>query len=352
MQAFIKNCLHDNKVPFLIAITIGGVSLLITLTMTYRHLQKLRARPICLLRSYYSSIFLFPAVWAISAFISLLCPNAAPLAELAQGQSEAFAIYTFLTILYMLLTREAFRAEMEGGALEEDVHVAQAIVNALEKQGPKPYFATPPFFCCCVGIFPKHLLTPRHLLRITKLVKQYIAMQLFFSVFGLWAEMSLSEKQAEKLTMWVKIILKLSGLTGIYGLFVMYKATHDLLEHWNTTRKFVSIKFVILLTLVQTRLFGFLLHKFRRKDNTCLVDPLKPHDLHHVLTFWSQTLMLVETVLMVYLLSKAFPAEEVQDFRLHHIDLVELELQEMKTGKAGYKESDVSSSDDQSADEI
>lgn len=325
--------------------------MLITLTLTWRHLQKLNDRPICLLRSYYTSIFLFPAVWAISAYISLLCPNAAPLAELAQGQSEAFAIYTFLTILYMLLTREAFKAELERGVLEEDVSVGNAIVSVLEKQGPKPHFATPPFFCCCAGIFPKHLLTPGHLLRITKLVKQYIAMQLFFSVFGLWAEMSLDEKRAEWMTHWVKRILKVSGWIGIYGLFVMYKATKDVLEHWNTTRKFMSIKFVILLSIVQAWLLSLLAHKFRRKDNTCLVDPLKPNDLHHVVTFWSQVLLLVETVLMVYLLSKAFPAEEVQDFRLHHLDLVELELQQMKSGKSGYKEGDTSSSDDLSADE-
>lgn len=355
MTTFIKVCLENNKGPFLTAIIIGGICMVVTLTLTWRHTQKISERPLCLLRAYYNAVFVFPSVWAVSALISLLCPNAAPLAELAQGQSEAFTIYMFLTILYMLLSREATKQEMEGGDSSAEVQVGPAIVTALEQQGPKPYFATPPFFCCCAGIFPKHLLTPRHFLRIIALVKQYIYMQLFFSVFGLWAEMSLDEHLAHKISTWTKIILKVSGMIGIYGLFVMYKATHDILEHWNTTRKFIAIKFVILLSIVQNRLLGFLLQKFRRKDQTCLVSTENPHDLSHVTNFWAQFLLVCETILMVYLLSKAFPAEEVEDFRIHHLDVVELELQQMNKREKGYKETEeggASSSDELSADEI
>eukprot|EP00440_Ansanella_granifera_P016007 gb/GFBE01017389.1/.p1 GENE.gb/GFBE01017389.1/~~gb/GFBE01017389.1/.p1 ORF type:complete len:365 (+),score=62.94 gb/GFBE01017389.1/:1-1095(+) len=330
MPDFFKACLQDNKVPFLTALAIGTIALVITLSLTSIQQRKLDSRPICLMRSYYSAILVFPVVWAISAYISLFCPRAYALSELAQGQSEAYAIYTFLIILYMLLSVEACKSEIDQHGALPMSNMGNTIVHALAEQGPKPHFAVPPFGCCFIKCCPVFNLAPRQLLWVSRFVKQYIYLQLFFSVFGLWTELSLPEERAKKATLIVKIILKLSALLAVYGLFVMYKATHDLLEKWSTTRKFVSIKFVIFLSVLQQRVLGWLVQSFRRIDNTCLIDPAAPEDLEHVVAFWSQFLMLLETILMVYLLSKAFPADEVMDYRLHHLELVELELQQMK----------------------
>mmetsp|Transcript_25350 Transcript_25350/g.45911 ORF Transcript_25350/g.45911 Transcript_25350/m.45911 type:complete len:136 (+) Transcript_25350:743-1150(+) len=132
---------------------------------------------------------------------------------------------------------------------------------------------------------------------------------------------------------------------AIYGLFVMYKATHDLLHEWKTTGKFIAIKVVILLSILQEKVIKMLIYKFRRKDNTCLVDPADPEDLDHVVTYWSQFALLLDTILMVCLLSRAFDPEEVQDLQQQHLDLVELELQQMKV-EGGNLKTESDSDDD------
>ena len=33
-------------------------------------------------------------------------------------------------------------------------------------------------------------------------------------------------------------------MLAVYGLVIMYKATHELLHDWNTTRKFVAVKWL------------------------------------------------------------------------------------------------------------
>jgi len=286
-----------------------------------------------MMRSYYTSIFTFPVVWAISAFLCLICPRSAPLAELAQGQSEAYAIYTFLVILFMLLAMESLKDDLEqkDPALMQlkSQGVGPAIMAALSRQGPQPFFAVPPFFCCCIKCFPQHNLSARHLLWVTGFVKQYVFLQLFYSVFSLWAEFILPEARAKKWNAMSRIVLKFSGFLAIYGLFVIYKATHHILEEYRTTAKFIAIKVVILLSMLQAKLVGLLLHKFRRKDNTCLVDPDHPEELEHVITYWSQFVLLLDTVLMTWLLSRAFDPNEVTEFEHGHLELVELELQQM-----------------------
>eukprot|EP00438_Fugacium_kawagutii_P030240 Skav219533 [mRNA] locus=scaffold30:667757:678045:- [translate_table: standard] len=143
------------------------------------------------------------------------------------------------------------------------------------------------------------------------------------------------------------IILKVSGMLAVYGLVIMYKATHDLLHDWKTTRKFVSVKIVILLSVVQNKIFSWFIHTFRPMEKSCLLTPGNPKDLERIVVFWTTFATLMETMLLSHLIIRAFPAEEVSDYPLKNLDLVELELRQIheRIDNAGLESS--SSEDDE-----
>merc|ERR1719458_2480097 len=120
-------------------------------------------------------------------------------------------------------------------------------------------------------------------------------------------------------------------MIAVYGLFVLYKSTHDLLHDWGTTKKFISIKFVIGLSLIQSKLVSWLIHRFRHPDRTWLID------------HWIAMLLAVESVIMVLLTSSAFPAEEVQPAKAQQLALVETSLEHVRDLETTY--ADLASSD-------
>ncbi|CAK9030325.1 unnamed protein product [Durusdinium trenchii] len=350
---FIVRCLQDNRVPFLCGTIIGTISLIITMTMCIRHSMALDRRPICMLRTYYHGMLIYPMVWAVCCWVSLFCPLTTNLSELFMGQSEAYAIYIFLVILYMLVSIEACKKRMEtGGAGEslrtEMMNMGQTVMEAIHEYGPQKYFAVPPFGCCFWRCCTPHHITAKQLLWVSRLVKQYVLLELFLNTFFMWCGLTFLPVRAKKMQSVAGYILKASGMLAIYGLFVMYKATHDLLHDWNTTRKFVAIKLVILLSVIQNKLFGLFIRKFRPPDESCLLEPNNPKDLEHVIAWWTTFATLVETVLLSHLIIKAFPAHEVSDYPLKNLDLVEMELRqihESESTKGGSLSMETSSSD-------
>eukprot|EP00913_Durusdinium_trenchii_P000403 g370.t1 len=261
------------------------------MTMCIRHSMALDRRPICMLRTYYHGMLIYPMVWAVCCWVSLFCPLTTNLSELFMGQSEAYAIYIFLVILYMLVSIEACKKRMEtGGAGEslrtEMMNMGQTVMEAIHEYGPQKYFAvaasdwtrssvrTENRCCERQGQLFKSTIYPAK----QGLVKQYVLLELFLNTFFMWCGLTFLPVRAKKMQSVAGYILKASGMLAIYGLFVMYKATHDLLHDWNTTRKFVAIKLVILLSVIQNKLFGLFIRKFRPPDESCLLEPNNPKD--------------------------------------------------------------------------
>lgn len=288
-----------------------------------------------MLRSYYHGMLVFPMVWAICCWFALFCPLVAPLSELFMGQSEAYAIYIFLVIMYMLVSIEACKTKLEQSdpgqtSLRSEMeNMGQTIMDAVHDYGPQKYFAVPPFGCCFKPCYWEHQITAKQLLWVSRLVKQYVILELFLNTFFMWAGLTFQPERAARIQNVAAYILKISGMMAVYGLFIMYKATHDLLHDWNTTRKFVSVKIVILLSVIQNKLFSWFIHTFRPRENSCLLTPGHPEELERIVVFWTTFASLMETVLLSHLIIRAFPAHEVADFPLKNLDLVELELRQI-----------------------
>lgn len=71
------------------------------------------------------------------------------------------------------------------------------------------------------------------------------------SIFSAWCVLALELETWKVVVKVVGILQKISGFVAIYGLMILYVATHDLLENWRTTSKFVAIKVVVLLCTFQ-----------------------------------------------------------------------------------------------------
>jgi len=310
---------------------LGIASTLATWALAARHVSCLKTAPISLLRGKYCLMMVYPCAWATSALLTLLCPRSSLLSELIRGQSEAAALFWFLQILIMIVSVES----MKNDSNDTD-HVGQTILRALNADGEKPHFAVPPFFCCFAGVFPRHSLDAKLLLRVVWLVRQFVMLQFGLSIFNMWATMAWPARLGNDMKMVASGILKVSGLTAVYGLFVMYKATHNLLEHWHTTKKFISIKCVIFISLLQSLCIHPLLQHVQRPENKCLKDPTDPDNLDMVAEHYIATLLSVEAMVMAYLVSSAFPVSELRDQALvHHMDVVEMSLGQLHEQEGG-----------------
>jgi len=324
--AYIHRCLEENPTTFVTTAAIGSLALLASAVLCIRHSRSLDTRPLGLLRTLYHGILAFPIVWAFFSWASLLTPLARPLAELFMGQSEAFALHSFMVILFMLVSVESLKRREPGPdeVSASSLDARRTVIQTLQEYGPQKYFAVPPFGCCFKCCTEAHHITAKQLLWVSRLVRQYVFVQVFMNAYFLWAKETLDPKMWD-VGKWSEPILKLSGMLAMYGLFVMYTMTYDLLRNWNTTKKFTAVKLMVALGILQGKLFAFLVPVLSPERN-CWVDPTHPKDLDRLVSFWMTFVTLLETVPMAWLITKAFPASDVSDYPLKQMDLLELEL--------------------------
>lgn len=336
MPYVLKRCTEEDPLQFYGATISGSFALFLTLSMCLRQSHVLNGRPLCMQRGYYRGMLIFPMVWAVCCWATLFCPLARPLAELFMGQSEAYAIYSFLVILFMLVSIEARQRRpnqsdlaMESMSTGDLSNMGLIVIQAVQDYGPQRYFAVPPFGCFFYRCCKPHHISAKQLLWVSRLVKQFGVLQIFFNSYFLWARLTLLPAQAQRVEKISQAVLKVSGMLAMYGLFIMYKATHDLLQNWNTTRKFVALKVVIVVSTLQDKLLSWLISSTGLLTTNCLLSTEHPEDMHRLLTFWSCYFTLLETVPLSLLIIKAFPAMEVTDHPLKNLDLVELELRQI-----------------------
>jgi len=245
------------------------------------------------------------------------------LLKMVQVQFEGINIIVFGTILFLLMAEESHRF-FKGSDLQ-DAGIGVQILRALAAQGPKKHFGVPPFGCCFRPLLKPHDLTPSHLIRARNFFRQYAFVIVSFSGLTAWAVVSLSLERFQAVHKVSGLAEKFSGFLAIYGLMILYVATHDLLHAWRTTSKFIAIKLVVLLCTFQEMFVGVIAKHLGVSTFMCLgVESHKEH-------FWSMYLTCLESLLVAFLTTRAFPASEIQpssgDFQL---ELVEMELEALQ----------------------
>jgi len=324
LPVFFSECLHENKLLLPFCLVSAGAAVLMTCLLTLRQRREIAAAPITLQRLYYLRATWFAPAFGLTSFWSLLCPRGFALLKMVQVQFEGINIAVFGAILFLLLAEESYQHYK--GSDTHDEGIGKKIIGALASQGPKPHFGVPPFGCCFRRWIQPHNLTPRHLILARNLFRQYIFVIMISSACVAWAAISLPTARFVTIRTISNTVQKLSSFLAIYGLMILYMATHDLMhDKWRTTSKFVAIKLVVLLCNFQDMFVGSIVQHVRVLDFECL--GTDAHSEH----FWNMYLTSLESILVAFLVRRAFPASEIEPFAGDfHLELVEMELEALQ----------------------
>jgi len=340
MPVFMSTCLKADPTLFIFKWVTGSIATILACAIALRHSRRISEAPPTMRRLYYGRVTWFAPVLGTTATAALFSPRVYALSRFLQTQFEAVALASFGAIVFLLLASEAVKQ-----ITTKDSSLAVKIMVALNKDGPKPHFAVPPFACCFKRCIPAHLLKPSHVLLSRFLVRQYMFSAVIGSLTTLWFALAMTNHAFRLEEAIVSKFIKLSGFAAIYGLFIMYFATHDLLHKWNVTAKFISLKIIVLLSTLQETLIGLLIKHIKAPSKDCLADPFSPskevQDIHreHFNSMW---LTALESLLVALLVSRAFPCSELYNIEDENTtQYVEMQLESLsKNGEDGYDEYD------------
>jgi len=333
MVVFVRTCLEASPRRFIFLWSTACVAMLVTFFIAGRHYWELQKRPASIKRLYYSRIALFAPILGVTATLALFSPHAFYLMKMLQTQVEAVSLSAFGNILFLLVAEESHL--LYDGPEHAHESTGYKILMALNREGPKPHFGVPPFACCFRRCLPAHLLRPGHILLARNFVRQYAFMVIMSSMLEMWCALALSAAEMGPMFMITMNLVKLSGFVCIYGLFILYSATHDVLEKFNPTSKFVALKLVVLLMTYQELLVGPIMHFITPASDLCLADP--EHSGEEIQTkhreHWTDMYFTaLESMLLAFLVRRAFPADELHGGRQeYHMMLVEVDLERVSS---------------------
>ncbi|KAI8830355.1 organic solute transporter subunit alpha/Transmembrane protein [Chytridium lagenaria] len=184
-------------------------------------------------------ILLFAPIYAIVSFLALQFYSHAIYIFTLRDVYEAFAIYSFFSLLLHYLGRD--HAEQQAYLSTKHPH-----------RYPRP--------CCCIGVFTP--ADPRFLKRIRIQVMQFVVVKPILTVMAVVMQ-SLNRFCEESMRprfghFWYVTIGLASILTCVYGLItLLHLVQHDIPQH-RATAKFWSIKGPIVIILLQSAILSSL----------------------------------------------------------------------------------------------
>uniref|UniRef100_A0A7S1LNZ4 Uncharacterized protein n=1 Tax=Alexandrium catenella TaxID=2925 RepID=A0A7S1LNZ4_ALECA len=329
LPEFVSSCWDLQPSKLKVALGGGGVCFLLTIAVVLVHRRELLAEPISMRRAYYMRIAYTPVVFAATAYLALWSPSSILLSATLQKFYEALTLSTFGMLLFLLLWAES-QAALAPGSEESK---AEVVVRALAMQGPRSHWSAPPLGCCFRPCLPEHDLSVRSLSTMFLLVRQFVLLTPAVGILGMVFLTAFQLDWLARALWYMKMALLTSSLLCLYGLFVTYWSTHDLLHRWNTTSKFVAIKVVLVVMAYQEFLLEHVGPRILKDRNSCFKSAG-----FHVLEweavecrYWSMFLLTIEMMFMALALRRAFPAKELrQPIQEVHHAFLDMELTRAK----------------------
>lgn len=292
---------------------LGAIALFISI----RQLVSLGAAPITCFRQTYIHCAAFPIVMTFCTLLVVMTsPRSEPVSELLKSLYEGFVLFGFGSLLFQMLALESAGSRTVNTTLdrEEDdesaeQEVGDRIVKAIKEQGTRKHFATFPL-CCCLGCFMReHYLSGVQLLVCIFMLQQYMLIVPGTSIFLLWTALVVP-KEYHRMHIRSIYVQKFSQLTALWGLFVLYRASVKLLKKWRTSQKFLSLKIIVLIQILQRPLVSSVVKH--------LVPKLYPDNLYclshdFMIDAMNSWLLLGWCVMLAILISRAFPVKEVMN---------------------------------------
>ncbi|TFJ86652.1 hypothetical protein NSK_002306 [Nannochloropsis salina CCMP1776] len=232
---------HDTKrYNVLLGLALAGLCL--TLLLALPHVAWLRVRPPSKIRKFYFAASLLPVVFAVSASITCLAPWTNEYWGLLQHLTEAWALHSLNQLI----------VERLGGKT--------SALAKLQARGRQQWLRAPPLCCWCYFL-PSTSFTEHTLRLVLTLTRQFIYAAPLLSLLNILLSFTRVPTTPPPL-LWhvLRLLLLLSSLLALWGLFILYKASHDdLSRHHQITLKFLSIKLLIIVGIVQEYLFAELM---------------------------------------------------------------------------------------------
>jgi len=326
MADFLQVCSEREPIKLGITVSSAFLGLAITSVLCFCHYRSLSKAPINVRRMYYTTLAFFPGVFAITAFLSVLSPVSILFLKTIQQGYEALVLSRFGMLLFVLLTWESFRL-----AGKDVLHVSpehqtpeqsvQHILTALAKNGPRKHFAAPPLACCFSKCMTSFDLSLSHLQALFLMVRQYTIVMPVSGILLTFLFTALPVASTMKVAGMVKYLLMASNILCLYGLFILYLSTHDVLHAWDTSKKFIAIKVPLVLFVYQEFLIKKLLPGFLNEDSCFQHVGFAYHEWTEVETeFWGMWAMAIESVGVAVLIRRAFTANDIRKpiFEVHH----------------------------------
>jgi len=342
VQDFVETCFKAAPIRFSFIWVSGFVACCISLSVGAKHRAELEKRPPSMQRELYIRVSWFATVLGVTSFVSLLCPRADLMMKMLQMLAEAFALYSFGEILFVLCAQEAIHKAASLDREEDSIGVK--MLAALNEQGPQAFFGVPPFACCFSRCLPKHLLSPSQLILARTFVRQYVYIVVISGLLKMYFGLCLPTGTAARVVALLTTVTKVASLLCIYGLFFLYKATHTLLEKWNPTLKFASLKVMIVVMVYQEWVVDKLVEHFPPAGEECLGNLGLRHEHPKMAEYFQNQnrvrfnnmyLVALESIMVAYLVRRAFQAHEVQKMRAGdmHSMLLALDLKRVNSGR-------------------
>jgi len=252
----------------------------ITFLIYFRQRRKLKSQPFTALRDSYLQIVAFPLVIGSFSLACVFSVRPAFVWELFQHMYEAFTLLAFSHVLLALLG-----------------HDSHVIVTTLQKSPPVKIYSAPPFLCfleCCTS--PAHL-TAFGVDLSYFLIYQYIYIVPLQGFFVLW--LYLDGNQVSPVP---NIFAIISMLFALQGLFILFRATRSALADYQPWRKFLSIKAIVLVGIVQKLIISEIVPTYAE---------VGAYDREALVSLWVAFVYMLECPLFALALTYAFPMEEL-----------------------------------------
>lgn len=227
-------------------IGIASVLLLASAVVSISHQRRLASAPASPRRHHYRIVHLLPLVVACTCWLTIVAPKVAVVNLFVQEVWEAVALHYFSIMIICLM-----------GGPEETIKTL-ATQEAHGLFGSSNRWCVPPC-CCLVPVLPcffhdgRAIFDLTALLKIRSMIEQYCyvapATALISMIFDFHGK---AKHQAmEAMEVLVQTVQAISMFVCLHALFVLYKSSLHPLQQYRTTRKFLTIKAMIILSLVQ-----------------------------------------------------------------------------------------------------
>jgi len=242
-------------------------------------------------------------IFSITSYLSMWLLRIAVILEFIRAVYESIILYVFLLIM----------ANMLGGLKK-----APAVLINLPRGN---YLAVPPLACCCRPCCPHIKITPGWMSTIKVLVIQYCVIKpvtIGLAIIFYFAGGEDPEAADSPPFIILRLIGTVSVLVCAYGLFIFYKATHNVLAEYRTGLKFATVKAIVLLAAIQ----GIVVQLLIRAGSVKGTDYLTPEEQGEI---WNNFLLTVEMFIISFMFAAAFP---ISDYKRGVVGIPEDQVEE------------------------